>query len=798
VVDRESRQAFEDSFEFGELHDTAGVNRSVVRVDGVGKVLGTAKYTQDYHNDFPNLLHARLLRSPHAHARIVSIDTSRAEALPGVRLVVTGKDDIPRVFAMGEICCSPAEDEVLWVGQTVAAVVAESAETALEALELIDVVYEVLPAVLDIQEAMKPDPVAVVDKNMGKYPGASLTPVAPNIAGSYKLRHGDVAAGFAEADVVLEDTYYASRISHAQLEEVACVARYETNGGLTMWTNVCGVHPAKALICGMLGLAESKVRLIQAAQGGSFGNRLAATVEPLAALLALRVKGTVEITLSRKEMFESTATNWPITTRVKTGAKKDGTVIAQEVEIFEEEGAFLNGWFDGRMAGSAAVCVYDIPNVAMDTYGVNTNKSPVGAFRGLGCPQVEFAIENQLNRLADKLEISPVDIRLKNVLHKGEQNAYGEVLTSIGISGCLEAVAGAIGLKTPPVQQPGPWRRGKGVAMGGKQNTPLGRAEAEVRVHSDGSVEVRYGADENGMGAATVMAQIAAEEFKIPAESIKVIQGDTTETPYDNYSASSRTVYTTGNAVLLAAQDAIAQLKEEAARILGVAARSVEIAGGKAFVKGSATKEVALPDLFQPFAMFGGQQQWGLKKGTPVRGRGVFAPAPAQLWDANGRSPRMWNWYQYSACGVELEVNEETGQIRVLKAAVANDMGNPMNPALCVGQMEGGFMMALGFAVNEEYLYDEKGAPTMASLMDYRVPTALDMPPSADLKTFFAPDPLPDGPYGAKGIAESGTIAIGPAVAAAVHQAVGVWPTVMPMTAERILQLIKEKEQQRV
>jgi CO/xanthine dehydrogenase Mo-binding subunit len=801
VVDRQSAEAFEDSFEF---RSTTAINRSEPRVDGVGKVLGTARYTQDMHVDHANLLHAKVLRSPHAHARIRGIDTSRAAALPGVRLVLTGQDSlprtgqpaVPRMRVMGEAFSLPAEGKVAWAGQAVAAVVAESVETALAALELIEVDYEVLPHVLDMEEARKPNPAAVVDETLAPFlQSVGAPPLPPNVCGHYRLRHGDAAGGFAEADVIVEDTYPAARISHAQLEEIACITRYESDGGLTMWTNGCGVHnQIKLYICRLLGLPEGKVRVIQATQGGSFGNRLLPSIEPLGALLALRTKGTVELTLSRREMFESSPSNWPIITKVKTGAKKDGTIVAQEIELVQDAGATIGS--DGFQAGSGAVCVYDVPNVAMDTYGVLTNKNPTAAYRGLGCPQAEWAIENQVSRLAEALGMSPVEIRLKNMLQKGEENTYGEVVTSIGVAGCLEAVAEAIAVDVPSVQDDGPWRKGKGVAVGGKQNTPLGRSEADVLVHSDGTVEVRYGSDENGMGAATVMAQMTAEEFGMLPSLVRVTHGDTSTTPYDNYSASSRTTFNTGNAVVLACRDAIAQLKAEAARILQVEPESLELADGVFTVPGSEEKKLAIPDIFKPWSSFPSQRPWGLDAGTPVRGHGVFAPAPPVPWDENGRSPRLWNWYQYAACGVEVAVNTETGQIKVLKAAIANDMGNPINPSLCVGQMEGGLMMAMGFAINEEYLWDDHGVPTMTSLMDYRLPTFVDMPLSEDIKCFFAPDPLPDGPYGAKGISESGTIPVGPAIAAAVHQAVGVWPTEMPMTAERMLQLMKEKESQ--
>ena len=432
--------------------------------------------------------------------------------------------------------------------------------------------------------------------------------------------------------------------------------------------------------------------------------------------------------------------------------------------------------------------------MSIDSYTVNTNAPPVGSYRGLGCPQVEFGVELQMDMLAHKLGMSPLEIRLKNLLKKGEKNAYGEVVTSIGATKCIEAVSKAIDYGQPSLQEPGPWRKGKGIGLGGKQNTPLGRSEANVLVHSDGSVEVQVSCDEQGMGAETVMSQIVAEEFGIAIGTVKITRSDTGITPYDNWSASSRTSYNTGNAVLLACRDAIRQLCEAAAREVGVAAHLVAIKGGKALIKGSHITELRITSLFKPFSQFA-QQQWGLQKGTPVRGHGIFCPAPAVPWkEEDGRTPRMWNWYQYSATAVEVAVNVETGQVKVVRGASASDMGFPINPKMCEGQIEGGFCMASSYSRNEEYLYDKEGRILNGSFQDYRVPTVLDTPLRADFKSLLAPDELEDGPYGAKGMAESNTVPVGPAIANAVYDAVGIRPTTMPMSAERILQRLKEKE----
>ncbi|MCC8165504.1 MAG: molybdopterin-dependent oxidoreductase, partial [Planctomycetes bacterium] len=596
-----------------------------------------------------------------------------------------------------------------------------------QALELIEVEYEPVPYVTDNVEAMRKDAIPVIDPALGIAPGyQGVQPDGPNILGSYKLKVGDVEAGFKEADVIVEETYNNDKKSASQIERNGAIVEYNADGGVTIYSNGCGAHGVvKAKICTMFPfLPESKVRVIQPFQGGSFGNRLFPTIEPLAVLMALRTRRTVSFILSRKEMYTSSPSNWPAWTHLKLGAKKDGTLVAEEFKLVENTGASMNNVYDGRLSGSGLVCVYRVPHVFGDSYAVATNTMPCAPYRGLGCPESEWAMENLLDVLAEKLGMSPVDLRLKNLVQKGEENAYGEKLTSCSVATCLRLVADAIRIDEPCEQEPGPWRRGRGVAIGGKQNTPLGRSEADVLVHSDGSIELLLSVDEQGMGVQTTLQQMVATEFQVPIETVKITRADTGRTPYDNFGASSRTTYTAGNAVLIACADAISQLKEAAGRKVGVAAKQVTIKHGKAHIVGSNTEEIAIGDLFEPFSFFT-QQTWGLLKGTPVRGRGVFCPAPAVPWSGpgyeDGRTPRMWNWYQYSAIGVEIAVNIETGQIRLLRLVSTADTGNPINPKLVEGQIDGGVIMALGFSVLDGHLYQD-GRMVNSNFVDYRVP----------------------------------------------------------------------------
>ena len=784
------------------------IGKGEKRIDAYDKVTGKGLYASDYDNQFPNMAHIKAKRSPYAHAKILKIDTSKAQALEGVLYILTGAepgidwDQYPKAAVL-------ATDRALWAGQTVALVAAETEELAQQAVDLIDVEYEVLPHVLDYYEAIKPNPVAVIDPDyetrdqgfQDRPADRATNRVSPNIVGAFYMNSGDVESAMKEADITVGGEFWVGKKTASPLERANAICRYDSDGGITMWSNGAGVHGViKQGICRILGMKEAYVRVIQPYMGGSFGSRLNPYIEILTALMCLKTKRTVRFSFTRKEVFCSAPSNWPCITKVKLGAKKDGTVIANDYYLCEEIGAALNNtFFSGRLSSSGAAPCYrwaekgKTSNMRMDTYAVSTNTVPAAEYRGLGCPEAEFGIECLMNQLADELGMSPVEIRMKNIIDNGERNCYGELITSTGLKKCLQAVADEIGVEEKPVQDMGVWKKGRGCAVGGKQNTPLGRSEAEVWYNSDGTIQLFISCDENGMGATTAMTQIVADQFHVPITAVKTTKGDTAITPYDNSSASSRTTYNVGNAVLAACNDCITKLKEEVARHFGLHPSKVEIEGTKAILKGTYVQEVDIPSLFVPVGMFT-QGNWGLQKGSPVKGHGLYCPAPIHQWDKNGLSDRVWNWFQYSAAAAEVAVNEETGEIKVLRVASSADTGNPINPKLVEGQIVGGVHMAIGFSTMEEHLYNENGEIANCNFSDYRLPGILQMPKNDDVHAFINPDALPDGPFGAKGMAESITIPVGPAIAEAVYQAVGVRVTGYPMTAERILALIKEKK----
>lgn len=786
------------------------IGKGEKRIDAYDKVTGKGLYASDYDNQFPNMAHIKAKRSPYAHAKILELDISKAEKLEGVLYILTGNepgidwDQYPKASVL-------ATDRALWAGQTIALVAAETEEIAEQAVELIEVKYEVLPHVLNYEQAAVADPVSVIDPEyetreqgfQDRPADRATNRFSPNVVGAFFMNNGEVDKKLQEADIVEEGEFWVGKKTASPLECANAICRYDSDGGITMWSNGAGVHGViKQGICRILGMKESMVRVIQPYMGGSFGSRLNPYIEMLTALMCLKTKRTVRFRFNRKEVFCSAPSNWSCHTKMKIGAKKDGTIIANDYYLAEEIGAALNNtFFSGRLSSSGAAPVYrwcakpgDTPNMRMDTYAIATNTVPAAEYRGLGCPEAEFGIEVLVNKLADDLGMSPVEIRMKNIIDAGEKNCYGELITSSGLKKCLQAVADAIKVEEKPVQDMGVWKKGRGVAVGGKQNTPLGRSEAEVWYNSDGTIQLFISCDENGMGVTTALTQMVADAFSVPITEIKTTKGDTAITPYDNYSASSRTTYNTGNAVLAACEDCIRKLKEEVARHFGLHPSKVEIKGRKAILKGTYIQEADIPSLFVPVGMFT-QGNWGLQQGTPVKGHGIYCPAPIHQWDKNGLSDRVWNWFQYSAAAVEIAVNEETGQIKVLKVASSADTGNPINPELVKGQIVGGVHMAIGFSTMEEHLYNDRGEMWNCNFSDYRLPGILDMPKNDDVYAFINPDPLPDGPFGAKGMAESITIPVGPAIAEAVYQAVGVRVDGYPMTAERILALIKEKKE---
>lgn len=766
------------------------------RVDGPDKATGRAVYLSDMTARFPGLLHLRVLRCPYAHARIMSLDVSHAVRQEGVVCVVTGQEPGVR-WEQFPPQSRLAVEEAVWAGQGVAIVAATSPQAAEDALEKITVEYERLPHVLTWQEAFVPEPVSIVDPARPPRSSALEEFNWPNVSGEFHLQKGNCEEAEQQAGLVFaQGEFWSGKRTHNQLENAAAISAPQPDGGVTTWCNGCGVHGiVKKTLCACFpDVPVSGMRVISPYTGGSFGNRNVPYVEVLTVLMALKTKRPVYLRLSRREMFCAAPSNWVCATRVRLAANREGKLVSKQIRLLEEIGASVgNTAYTGRLSSSSTANVYAVEHVRLDTCAVLTNTVPTGPYRGLGTPEAVFGLELLMDELAEQLGISPLEIRLRNLIQKGGQDDYGEKITSTGLAKCLQQAADAIELEKPCEQDGTEWVRGKGIACCGKQNGPNGRSEAEVLLYHDGSVQLRVSCDNHGMGLTTSLAEIVGRELGVDPACVRIVIGDTDLTPYDNYSASSSGLYRTGGAVRLACKEVQRQLREAAARKVGVPVELVWVYGGKARIRGSAVEEIPVSELFEPLSYFV-QDVWGLKQWTPVRGHAVFSAAQAVPWGPDGRTPRMWNWFQYAASAVEIAVNTKTGQIKVLRVANAGDTGNPISPQIIEGQLEGAAHMAIGFCLQEETLYDENGGVKNANLSDYRLPLSDDLPLCKDVKPLICPDPLPDGPYGAKGMSESVVSAIPAAIANALYRAVGVRVSSFPMTAEKILALLEAKE----
>ncbi|MDP2931543.1 MAG: xanthine dehydrogenase family protein molybdopterin-binding subunit [Chloroflexota bacterium] len=787
------------------------VGKSPIRLDALDKVTGEAKYCTDI--KVPGMLYAKVLRSPYPHARIISIDTSKAEALPGVRAVVTGKDAPEKRYG-GYIRDQHALCKfiVRHVGDAVAGVAADTLEIAERAVDLIDVKYEQLPAVYDLEEAWGTSPPAVVHPDLPKYEKfvaqglyIHLDNDRPNVAHHHRVYHGDVEKGFKEADHIFESKFVVPRIQHVPFEPHICIIKPESNGSLTIWAGRQSIFRIKGHFCAAFNLPPSKVRVISSFYvGGGFGNKAMLRAEPVIALLAMKTKRPVRHAFTRDEMYTAGGTRIPMVVFIKDGVKKDGTIVAREMRVLLGIGGYADsGVLVCRNSSFGAIGTYKVPNMKLDSYAVYNNEPVVTPFRGFGSSQWIFAIESHMDMMAEKLGMDAVELRRKNVQREGDENGNGEIAHSHGARECLDKVAEYLEWGKPPAKAEGPWRRGKGLAIGNKYSVAPTSAMAIVRFWEDGTVEVRHNADEIGQGVNTAMAQIAVEELGGSMDKTIVRWGDTdTDSYFPQGSTSQRTTYQLGNAVYLAAQDAKRQIFELAAPKLKAKPEDLAIKAGKVFIKSDPSKSINATDIFTadrpiPPGQFG---EYVPKYGEII-GRGMWVqnyapenPDNGQIDPALARKGlRLVSFYGHSCQGAEVAVNTETGEVKLLKLGAASDMGFPINPKMCEQQMESGLIQGIGSALWEEVILD-KGVVLNPNLRDYKIPDAVNMPKNENFKTFMTPAPHKDGPYGAKGCGETQMTPSAAVIANAVYNAVGVRIKQIPLTRERILKALKERE----
>ncbi len=756
----------------GEKEEYHTIGKSIPRIDAFEKVTGRAMYIDDLR--FSDVLYGKILRSPHAHATIKRIDTSKAKSLRGVRAVVTGTD---APFRGGEaIRDQPflAIDKVRFVGEVVAAVAADTKEIAEHAVGLIEVEYEPLTAILDVMEAVKSN-APLIHEEMHTYAHMPVVTVVPhtNICSKFEFKQGDIEKGFRESDYVFEDTFRFPTGHHCQIEPFGAVAQVNVNGKITVWVANDAPHRLRKDIADAMGIPFENLRVIcPPFMGGGFGGKGGLKVETICIALAMHTNGRpVKIVLDRDEVFMASLMKHACVATVKTGVKKDGSIVATHAKMYYDTGAYAEKGPTVTLHGcESGVGPYKVPNTLVEGYTVYTNNPVAGALRGYGLPQSSWAHESMIDMIADKLGINQIEMRLKNALEEGSINpTRGDILTSVGLKECIRRAAEAIewNKARPP-------NRGVGIACEYKATKTPSGSSAFVKVEQDGSASVITSSVEVGQGIKTILAQITCEELGIPLDRVIVTSPDTDYTPWDASCTASRSTFHMGNAVRNAAKDAKAQILAIAGTALNADPEDLQISNGEIHVRGS-NKKMTIAETIRG--------KW--RSGLTVLGRGTYYPE-IQGTMFSARSI----FYMYGAQAVDLEVDPETGKIKVHKVAAAHDVGKALNPMAVEGQIEGGVVQGLGTGIFEEVLYDGKGKMTNPNFRDYRIPTAVDAP---EITSIIVEATHEEGPFGAKGIGEMTLVSTPTAVGNAIYNATGIRLKELPATPERLLNHLKER-----
>jgi carbon-monoxide dehydrogenase large subunit len=768
------------------MADTAVVGTSVVRTDAAAKVRGGATFGVDVR--FAGMLVGKTLRAGIPHARILHVDTSAAAAVPGVRAIVTGQDCARRHGLFQKDQPALAVDRVRYAGEVVAAVAAEDEDAAQEAIDRIAVDYDELPGVFDVMEAMAPGAPLIHPDQMSyeraQVPGLVLNPLPDsNVSYHFKLRRGDVEGAWARSHLVVEDTFSTPFVQYAHLEPHVTVALYDAAGVMTLWTSTMGPHTVRDMLAELLELPQQRVRVVTNMVGGGYGSKMyLRAINPAAALLAMKVPNRhVRIVFDREDEFLSCAGRLPTRTTIRTGVTRDGTLVARQSTIYWEKGAYADiGAVIVRNASYCSLGPYRIPHARIDGYLVYTNRQPGGGFRGLGIPQVAWAGEQQMDRVARELGKSPLELRRKNILGEGDLSVTGERMHRVGVGECLERAAAAIGYEAP-LERTGPSgaRRGRGLACILKSTLTPTASFGFVKLNNDGSVDVITSAVEHGQGAHTVLAQIAAQELSVPLDTVRCVMPDTSVTPFDRSSTSSRTTFHMGLVVQEASADVRRQLLDMAGAVIEADPRDLELRDGTVAVRGAPDRALGYGQIIAGF--YGGP-------GT-VLGRGTVTTKPLyETMNAEtGQSSRPSVFWMYAAIGAEVDVDPDTGQLTVVRMAAAADAGKAINPLACVQQIDGAAIMGLGMAMMEEVAFD--GGHTLnPTFLDYKIPTTVDAPP---IDVIIVESGHDEGPYGAKGIGESALAPVPAALGNAVYDAVGVQLKELPIRAEKIYRALR-------
>ncbi|GAB4307307.1 MAG: molybdopterin-dependent oxidoreductase [Candidatus Bipolaricaulota bacterium] len=763
-----------------ETRQRVAVGRSVTKVDGPSLVAGKPVFTLDL--DLPGALVGKILPSPHAHAAIVSIDTSEAEAVPGVRAILH-HGNVPRVpyTTAGQGWPEPSpydtvlfDRKVRFVGDRVAAVAAETEEAAEEALAKIRVEYDVLPAVLSPEDAQADGAPVIHDE-----PDAEgIYDAQHNIAAAVDIPVGNVARALAEADVAVEATCEIPYSQHAAIEPHCVIAYFDEAGRLVLRTSTQVPFHVRRIVARVVGLDPARIRVIKPRIGGGFGSKQEIVLEPVAALLALRTGRPVRMAYTRQEVFVASRTRHPMRVNVKLGAREDGVLQAIDMEVLSNTGAYgAHALTVLSNVGSKTLPLYNkAPHLRFHGKAVYTNLPVAGAYRGYGATQGYFALEVAMDVLAEKLGIDPVELRRRNHIRVGEtspifekigegREGTAQIIRSCALGECLRIGADRIGWKENRGRrrEDGPWVHGLGMAcaMQGSGITGVDMAAATLVMQDDGSFRLLVGATDLGTGSDTILAQIAAEELGVPVDRVLVYSSDTDFTPFDTGAYASSTTYVSGNAVLRAAQEVHRQILAVAAEALEERAADLELAAG-AVQSRKTGKRLSLSEIGHRATYVTDQRQ--------IAATASFAcpesPPP------------------FAAFFCEVAVDRETGVVRVERFVVAADCGTAIHPQAAEGQLEGAILQGIGHALYEEMLFANSGRCVNAGFFDYKLPSSLDAP---QIEAILVPSEEPTGPWGAKSISEIGINGPLPAISNAIHDAMGVRLTRAPFTPERVL-----------
>ncbi|MSQ94072.1 MAG: xanthine dehydrogenase family protein molybdopterin-binding subunit [Gemmataceae bacterium] len=736
-----------------------------IRHDGVDKVTGRAQYGADF--QAAGLLHGRILRSPHAHAKIKKIDVSKALALPGVEAVITSAD-FPdpgdRMANLGEGAIKLrdlssnclARDKVFYKGQAVAAVAAANGHIAEEACKLIQVEYEVLPSVTEVVKAMQPGAPILHDDLVTESMAGPAEKKPTNIAKHLQYKLGDPDKGFADARIVIEKSFNTATVHQGYIEPHNASALWNADGALTIWCSTQGAFTVRAQVAELLQMPIAKVKVVPMEIGGGFGGKIRVYLEPVAAVLSKKTGKPVKVLMDRAACFEATGPTPGSFIKVKVGADANGKITAAHAYLAYEAGAF-----PGSPIWAGCVCIfscYDIPNLLIDGYDVCVNKPATSAYRAPGATNAAMAMETVVDEICEKLKIDPLEFRIKNSSKEGSRRADGPVFPRIGGVETLQAAKNHPHYKAPLTQGTNPaFPRGRGVAAGFWFNIGL-KSSVSASVNGDGSVSMVEGSTDIG-GTRTSIAMQLAETLGIRAEDVKPSVADTDSVGYTDVTGGSRVTYATGWAAFEAGKDIQRQMIDKVAVLWKVKPEELEYKGGAVVSKSDAAKKITFQEVAAE----------AQKHGSVIIGRASVDPP--------------WPGGAFAVNIVDVEVDPETGKVNILRFTAVQDCGKAIHPSYVEGQIQGGSVQGIGWALNEEYVYNDKGVMANASFLDYRMPTALDLP-MIDAVIVEVPDP--GHPYGVRGVGEVPIVPPCGAIANAIYAAVGVRMDVLPMSPPRV------------